>query len=461
MNKKNKKKLMSFVLAGSIFLTGCKSEIKGVVNKIKDGTQTNIFNIFVPEYTRDVVAVFEETESSAIFSSDEIENTEDLVIQETINITIQETENTENTETQETENTETQETENSQVQEDDDKNNNIIVYANTDLNIRTSNNSNSLVIGNLKMYEGAYKILSCDNNWDLVKVNNKIGFVYRDYLDYSNENYDMQYQYNIKNDIVLTTTNLNFRTEPNGDSKKLSMFSKNTELVVIAEVNNDWLLVKHNGVLGYVNKNYTISLLDIAREQYPDLNLNELDVKKIVYASTDLNIRNYNNKDGEIINSLQHYETVRVLKEYDDWYFIMTNNYNFGFVNKNYTIELDDIFVVVDLNEQKLYMYNNDELYFVTPVTTGKDTTPSDIGLFKIYNKETNRYLVGANYRAFVNYWMPYNRGEGLHDATWRSVFGSQSYKTSGSHGCINLPYDIADDIYNNVSVGTKVLVHK
>ena len=56
---------------------------------------------------------------------------------------------------------------------------------------------------------------------------------------------------------------------------------------------------------------------------------------------------------------------------------------------------------------------------------------------------------------------MPYNRGEGLHDATWRSVFGTQNYKTNGSHGCINMPLDITDDIYDNVSVGTKVLVHK
>ena len=40
-------------------------------------------------------------------------------------------------------------------------------------------------------------------------------------------------------------------------------------------------------------------------------------------------------------------------------------------------------------------MYNEEDLLFTTPVTTGKDSTPSDKGLFKIYAKETQRYLVG------------------------------------------------------------------
>lgn len=56
---------------------------------------------------------------------------------------------------------------------------------------------------------------------------------------------------------------------------------------------------------------------------------------------------------------------------------------------------------------------------------------------------------------------MPYNGGEGLHDASWRYSFGTENYKTSGSHGCINLPPQVADEIYNNSEVGTKVLVHK
>jgi len=48
-----------------------------------------------------------------------------------------------------------------------------------------------------------------------------------------------------------------------------------------------------------------------------------------------------------------------------------------------------------------------------------------------------------------------------MHDATWRKKFGGTIYEKDGSHGCVNMPLDVTDDIYNNVSVGTKVLIHK
>lgn len=56
---------------------------------------------------------------------------------------------------------------------------------------------------------------------------------------------------------------------------------------------------------------------------------------------------------------------------------------------------------------------------------------------------------------------MPFDGGIGLHDATWRNKFGGNIYINKGSHGCVNLPYQTAEYIYENVKVGTKVLVHK
>ena len=50
-----------------------------------------------------------------------------------------------------------------------------------------------------------------------------------------------------------------------------------------------------------------------------------------------------------------------------------------------------------------------------------------------------------------MKYWMPFNGGIGLHDASWRSKFGGEIYKNSGSHGCVNLPRSVAETIYNNI----------
>ena len=46
---------------------------------------------------------------------------------------------------------------------------------------------------------------------------------------------------------------------------------------------------------------------------------------------------------------------------------------------------------------------------------------------------------------------MPFNGGIGLHDATWRSQFGGNIYVSNGSHGCVNLPYKVAEIIFNNI----------
>ena len=118
--------------------------------------------------------------------------------------------------------------------------------------------------------------------------------------------------------------------------------------------------------------------------------------------------------------------------------------------------------VEVSISKQKLWYYKNGELKMTSNVVTGtanRHATPT--GTFKIRSKSRRVYLVGPDYRSYVNYWMPIYGDIGLHDATWRSKFGGTIYKYNGSHGCINLPLNTAKYIYNNVPKGTKVRVYK
>lgn len=317
-------------------------------------------------------------------------------------------------------------------------------------------------IGNLSIKEQAIKILSCNNNWTIVKTSNKIGYVRNDYITTSNLYNESNYNHNPYDDIVITISDLNIRMNPNTDAKIIKTFEKNTELEVIAKVNNGWLLVKNNGIIGYVHGDYTISLLEKAKEQYQHLNIQNLNVEKIVYSTANkLNIRIGNNTESQIIRELDKYESVRVIKEYEDWYFIMTNEYEFGFINKNFTENLNDIFVVVDISRQRAYLYKNNELYLIGFITTGKSSTPSDIGEFSIWYKVMNEEIIPGH---LVHFWMPYNLAcEGLHDAEeWRKYgYGTDNYINNGSNGCINMKFEDAKTIYENVSIGTKVLVHK
>ena len=137
-----------------------------------------------------------------------------------------------------------------------------------------------------------------------------------------------------------------------------------------------------------------------------------------------------------------------------------------GFVYNDSYEELSDVFVEVDISDQVVNLYVDGENTLSSSVVTGKNSTPTRIGYFDIDSKSRSTskgkvILKGPGYRSPVDFWMPFDGGIGLHNAPWRSKFGGEIYKKSGSHGCVNMDYDTASEIYSNVEVGTRVLVHK
>ena len=125
-------------------------------------------------------------------------------------------------------------------------------------------------------------------------------------------------------------------------------------------------------------------------------------------------------------------------------------------------------YVEIDMGEQNVYVYVDGVCVLSSPCVTGRMTkgriTPE--GMYSIQYKQRSRYLTGRNpdgsisYRSYVNYWMPFNGGIGLHDATWRGKFGGSIYVYSGSHGCINLPLDIAKQLYDIAYAGMPVICY-
>lgn len=121
--------------------------------------------------------------------------------------------------------------------------------------------------------------------------------------------------------------------------------------------------------------------------------------------------------------------------------------------------------IVVNLSLQRLYAYENGSTLFASavPITTGKYGFETVTGEFAVYLKEQHHQMVspfpGIYYNDIVNYWMPFYLGYGLHDAPWRSVYGTQDYTTIGSHGCVNMPLEQTSILYNWAEVGTRVIV--
>ena len=228
----------------------------------------------------------------------------------------------------------------------------------------------------------------------------------------SNVDEDINEEFNEK--IISVNTPLNLREKPNKNSKKLTTLAKNKNYVATERVydansgckNNIWYKIQVNEYSGYVCSYYV--------------------------------------RDGS-----------------------STDNYVYscdGRVDEDMAYELgvstDETFVEVDLTNQLLTFYIDGVCRLKASTVTGKDNPEKDSietipGNFRIIEMVRNKYFKSSN--VYSNYWMRFNLGMGLHDAdNWRSKFG---YKAS--HGCVNLPLSATKIIYDNVSVGTKVIVHK
>ncbi|MBC2577294.1 L,D-transpeptidase family protein [Peptostreptococcus russellii] len=118
-------------------------------------------------------------------------------------------------------------------------------------------------------------------------------------------------------------------------------------------------------------------------------------------------------------------------------------------------------YVQIDLKTQHMWVWKDNKAVVSTPIVSGNPNkgmaTPP--GMFTIKSKMRNVVLRGPGYASPVKYWIPFNGSIGIHDAYWQPVYGGNRYLYAGSHGCINTPLNAVGVLYNNVSVGTPVIV--
>ena len=142
-----------------------------------------------------------------------------------------------------------------------------------------------------------------------------------------------------------------------------------------------------------------------------------------------------------------------------------TNSYgNPVYYKRNGTDDLAGNYVEVDMTKQHVWFYKDGALAAEGDCVTGdvsKDRG-TKTGVFPLAYKESPSVLSSQvnGYEENVNYWMPFYDGQGLHDAPWRSSFGGSIYNGSGSHGCVNLPENLAAAIYNNITSGTAIILY-
>ena len=127
--------------------------------------------------------------------------------------------------------------------------------------------------------------------------------------------------------------------------------------------------------------------------------------------------------------------------------------------------DIGDSYVEVSLSGQEVWLYVNGDCILNTSCVTGKPSSPTYAGVYSITYKTKDTNLTGPNangtmYSSHVDYWMPFNGNQGLHDASWRNSFGGSIYKSNGSHGCVNLPPYAAAIIYKYIDKGFPVVIY-
>ena len=170
-----------------------------------------------------------------------------------------------------------------------------------------------------------------------------------------------------------------------------------------------------------------------------------------------------------IVNAIEEGESV---KTDAIWYVNPDSTYSYT-CNPDWltpTKDFSDTYFDVDLEAQHLWYYENGEVKMECDIVSGypSESRNTPAGVYKLWLKERGKTLVGSSdghsYASYVEFWNYISTiGIGFHDASWQNgVFGGTKYQSAtwGSHGCINMPYDAAEYIYNNVSYDTPVFAY-
>ena len=119
--------------------------------------------------------------------------------------------------------------------------------------------------------------------------------------------------------------------------------------------------------------------------------------------------------------------------------------------------------IVISISQQAMWAYENGVVVTSTYVSTGVGDVPETVtptGYFSVLVKYDIQTMDGTINDEYYNVpdvpWVMYfdNNGNAIHGAYWHNNFG-----TPMSHGCVNLPLDVASFLYGWAPEGTAVTV--
>lgn len=187
---------------------------------------------------------------------------------------------------------------------------------------------------------------------------------------------------------------------------------------------------------------------------------------QIIYIKTQPSSNSKN--VGYIYGSLQG---VKILKQVDKFYYIEARDYDSLKIVKGYvykwqlkTVKPSGAYsLVVDLSDQRVYVFKYKKLFKTIICSTGQDWTPTPTGTYLVGYRGTHFYTGYKNSVICYN-WVRFNNDFLFHSVLFNTkgeIIQSEAKKlgSKASHGCIRLPLKNAKWIYNNIPRGSLVVV--
>lgn len=257
--------------------------------------------------------------------------------------------------------------------------------------------------------------------------------------------------------FATTTTDLNLRAGPGtGNAIRRGIPAGAYVIVESGPYNGVWYEVSFAGSVGYVHGGYLTQRAVASR-------------LSTAVATRNLNMRSGPGTTYGVVGVITSGMAVRIdPKPLEGGWRKVTANGVTGYV-------LSDAFnrtlgnggvkrIVVDLSDQWLYVYEAGELVMTSPVSTGRDDFNTPLGTHRVIWKAALRTMKGTSNG--ITWEVPNvphamyltETGVALHGTYWHKSFGSG---VRLSHGCVNLPMDVAAVLYDWANIGTAVVVQE
>jgi hypothetical protein len=111
----------------------------------------------------------------------------------------------------------------------------------------------------------------------------------------------------------------------------------------------------------------------------------------------------------------------------------------------------DPIMAVVSIKSQKVTFYDADGWILRAPVSTGTTGRETPAGVFALIEKDKDHHST-----MYDDAWMP-----NMQRITWNGIalHGGPLPGYAASHGCVRMPYDFAEKLFDKTEIGMRVII--